>query len=53
MADLKEKYGVVISEVDMKAFMDIFQPLHDELMAADNNEELLKLLRESRDAAPK
>ena len=53
MADLKEKYGVTISEVDIKAFMDIFQPLHDELMAADNNEELLQLLRETRDAASK
>ncbi|MFA7364670.1 MAG: hypothetical protein WCZ25_12425, partial [Aminobacteriaceae bacterium] len=53
MKDLHEKYGVNISEVDVEAFMEIFQPLHDELMAADNNEDLLKLLRETRGAVSK
>lgn len=51
--DLQEKYGVTVSEVNKEAFMKVFQPLHEELAASGKNEDLLKLLRETRDAVSK
>jgi len=53
MKELQEKYGVTVSEVNKEAFMAVFQPLHEELAAAGKNEELLKLLRDTRDALAK
>lgn len=50
MKNLQEKYGVSVSEVDKAAFMEKFQSLHDELAAKGNNQALLKLLRDTRDA---
>ena len=50
MKDIQEKYGVSVSEVDKAAFMEKFQSLHDELAAKGNNQALLKLLRDTRDA---
>lgn len=53
ISDLQEKYGVNVSEVNKEAFMKVFHPLHDELAAAGKNEDLLKLLRETRDTVSK
>ncbi len=50
MIELREKYGVNISEVDKIAFMKVFQPLHDELAERGGNQELLQLLRERKEA---
>jgi tripartite ATP-independent transporter DctP family solute receptor len=47
--DLQEKYGCTVSEVNRDAFVQAFQPLHDELSAKSNSQELLKLLRQTRD----
>lgn len=49
--DLQEKYGCTVSEVNKEAFMRAFQPLHDELAAKGNSQELLKLLRQTRDGS--
>ncbi|NLB83813.1 MAG: TRAP transporter substrate-binding protein [Synergistaceae bacterium] len=51
--ELQEKHGVIVSEVDKKAFMELIQPMQDELAAKGNNEDLLKLLRETRAAVSK
>jgi len=51
--ELQEKYGVTVSEVEKSAFMEKFQSLHDELAAKGDNQGLLKLLRETREAVSK
>ena len=51
--EIQEKYGVTVSEPDKAAFVEKFQPLHDELAARGKNEDLLKLLRDTKDAVSK
>lgn len=51
--ELQEKHGVTVSEVNTKIFMEAFQPLHDKLAARNDNQDLLELLRKTRDEVSK
>jgi len=47
-AEMVEKYGVEVYEVDMDAFAEIVIPMHDELAAEIGLTELLQMIRDLR-----
>ena len=49
LKELQEKHGVIVTEVDKKAFMEICHPLQDKLAENGKYTDILELMRRLRD----